>query len=182
MGRSVSRPHNAEVVAFAHVESSYYCRTCAHCREEETSVDSHAAACPRCKADNRIADIQHDDETTRINWECDMENLAASLRAAFPSLRECDRWLGRGRSEDHAILENRHAAVSVSEYCGLVAVCLVPEPRSEYESSPMIAHHWCKQIEARFRKIVADTFGLELVHVGTFSNGEAVFRKAEARA
>ena len=177
MGRSVSTPRNAAVTAYAHVSSSYYCRTCADCREDETDAEP-GEQCPRCEALNRIADIQFDDDTTRANWDDDMANLSSTLCDAFPSLRECDRWLG---DEDHVILENRHAAVSVSEYCGLVAVCLVPEARSEYESSPMIARRWCAQVEARFRRIVADVFGTELVKLGTMSNGEGVFRKAEAR-
>lgn len=158
MGRSVSIPSGAAVTVRVYgPPSAYYCRTCAHCREEETHAEE-GESCTRCEAKNHIPDVQFDDDATRMNWDDDIMNLSDKLRDAFPSLTKCDRWLGRGNSEDHAILENRHAAVSVSEYCGVVAVCLVPEPRSEYESSPMIAHHWCAQVEAKFRKIVAEAF------------------------
>ena len=160
MGRSVSTPSGAAVTVYVHVDhSAYYCRTCAHCREDEPEVDGPDAECPRCEAKDRIPDIQFDEHTTHVNWESDIENLTHALRAAFPSLTPCNRGLGGGRSEDHAILENRHAAVSVSEYCGLVAVCLVPEARNSYDDPSATAHHWCAQVEAKFRKVVADTFG-----------------------
>ena len=156
MGRTVSRPSNAAVIVCAEVDhSSYYCRTCAHCREEETEAEA-GTHCARCEAKNRIPDIQFDEFTARENWHSDMDNLTYALRKAFPSLNKADRWIGR---EDHVILENRHGCVPVSEYCGRVAVCLVPEARSEYERPPMIAHHWCTQAEPKFRKIVVDTFG-----------------------
>lgn len=159
MGRSVSTPSGAAVTVYASTSSSYYCRTCAHCREAEPEVDSYDADCPRCIAANRIPDIQFDDGTTRINWECDMESLSSALRAAFPSLREADRWMGR---EDHVVLENSLAAITVSEYCGLVAVCLVPERRDSYETrdDDPLSLRWIAAIERRFRKIVADIFGI----------------------
>jgi len=180
MGRSVSRPSNAQVIAYAHVENSYYCRTCAHCREVETYVNPDGT-CPRCKVKNRNADIQFDDDATSENWDSDMVNLSSALQRVFPSLRKADRWLGR---EDHVVLENNLAAVTVSEYCGLVAVCLVPERRDAHETrdDDPLSVQWIISAEARFRRIVAETFGIELAHVGTFSNGEAVFRKVEARA
>jgi hypothetical protein len=81
------------------------------------------------------------------------------------------------------ILENKRAAVTVSEYCGLVAVCLVPEYRDTYETrdDDPLSLRWIAIIEVRFRKIVADTFGIELAHVGTMNNGEGVFKRMEAR-
>lgn len=178
MGRSVSRPHNAAVVAYADTSSSYYCRTCAHCREDETDAEP-GEKCPRCIAANRIADIQYDDNVTRMNWEDDMANLSIALRAAFPSLRECDRWLG---DEDHVVAENALAAVTVSEYCGLVAVCLVPERRDRYgaRDDDPLSLGWIALVTDQFRQIVADTFGTELAYLGTASNGEAAFRKVEA--
>lgn len=178
MGRSVSRPSNAQVVAYAHTENSYYCRKCAHRDEPETYVNPDGT-CPRCKAANRNADVVFDDDATHRNWDDDMLNLSSALRAAFPSLCEADRWLGR---EDHVILENSLAAVTVSEYCGLVAVCLVPERWNAYgliEDDPLSVC-WIALIEARFRRIVADTFGTELRHIATASNGEAFFERVEA--
>jgi len=182
MGRSVSHPSNAQVVAFAHFENSYYCRTCAHCREEETDAEA-GGTCARCEAKNRNVDIQFDDDATGANWDDNIGNLSGALRHAFPSLAPParDRWMGR---EDHVVLENSLAAVTVSEYCGLVAVCLVPERRDAYETrdDDPLSVQWIASAEPRFRKIVAETFGIELSHAGTFSNGEGVFQKVEVHA
>jgi len=174
MGRSVSRPLNAQVVAYAHVTSSYYCRVC------NEQADAHDE-CDGCKSEGRVPDIQFDDDLTHMNWDDDMVNLSAALQRAFPSLRKADRWLGR---EDHVVLENNLAAVTVSEYCGLVAVCLVPERRDAYETrdDDPLSVQWIASAEARFRKIVAETFGIELAKLGTMSNGEGVFKRVEARA
>lgn len=108
------------------------------------------------------------------DWDCTIANLKAELRAVFPSLLPCSTWLDR---EYHAVLCNNHAHVTVSEYCGLVAVCIVPRGY-DYNDPSALAVHWCEQAEARFRKIVAENFGGALVKLGTFSNGEAIFRKA----
>lgn len=156
MGRSVSTPSGASVVVRAWTDhSAYYCRTCAHCREEEIHVDP-AEGCPRCAAADRIGDIQHDDHAAQENWNDSLVNLTALLRKAFPSLEKCDKWLDR---EDHAILSNRHAYVGISEYCGLVAVWIVPTGASKYDDPPATAQHWAAQVERRFRKIVAETYG-----------------------
>jgi hypothetical protein len=148
MGRSVSRPSNAQVIAYAYVEA------------EPNDFDG---------------------EIARQNWDDDTVNLSASLRAVFPSLvpPTRDRWLGR---EDHVILHNNLAAVTVSEYCGLVAVCLVPERRDAYEpcDDDPLSVRWIASVEARFRKIVAETFGIELAKMGTMSNGEALFNRIGA--
>lgn len=180
MGRSVSTPSGARVKAYAHVENSYYCRKCAHRDEPETHAEPDGT-CARCKAANRNADIVFDGDTTRMNWDDNMANLSSALCAAFPSLRKPpkDRWIG---DENHVLLENSLAAVTVSEYCGLVAVCLVPERRDAYgliEQDPLSVR-WTASVEARFRKIVAETFGIELAKMGTFGNGEAVFEQVSA--
>ena len=44
------------------------------------------------------------------------------------------------------------------------------------------AGRWIASAEARFRRIVAETFGVELAKLGTMSNGEGVFKRVEARA
>ena len=115
-------------------------------------------------------ECEEDEADVQDTWDDDLVNLSAALRAAFPSMSPADRWLDR---EDHVILENRHAYIGVSEYCGLVAVWIVPE------DTPT-ALHWCAQIEPRFRRVVADVFGVELRHIATASNGEAFFERMSA--
>ena len=82
-------------------------------------------------------------------------------KSLWPSLSHCDKWLGR---EDHALLENDHCYIGVSEYCGLVSTWLVPKE----ENNLSVA--WCNQIKEKFMK----SFGT-LNRVGQFSNGEPVF-------
>lgn len=94
----------------------------------------------------------------------------------FPSLSECDEWLDR---EDHAIMENRHAYVTVSEYCGLVAVCLVPKEESAfgYDSSRLaLAEAWTRNNSDRFEKLLHGAFpDSALISQGRASNGEQFF-------
>ena len=69
--------------------------------------------------------------------------------------------------EDHAILENGHCYIGVSEYCGLVSIWLVP--KDEY---PDLSQKWCDQIGNKFYNLFS-----EYKHVATFSNGEAIYER-----
>lgn len=100
-------------------------------------------------------------------WEDLIENLVDALRARYPSLRGASGWIGR---EDRVILQNDLARVTVSEYCGLVAVCLVPN-----EDNPL-ADAWVNRIDAGFRDTAGAALGNELICVGRFSNGEAIYQ------
>lgn len=104
------------------------------------------------------------DEDADFQWDVidDLVNYAPTL---WPSLTPCDRWLGR---EDHAVLENEHAYVGVSEYCGLVAYWIVAK-----DTDNGLAERWVAQVAPKFVK----TFG-RLRRLGTFSNGEAIFEAA----
>lgn len=109
----------------------------------------------------------------------DVQNYLPSL---FPSLSACDRWLGRGNSEDHALLENKHCYVGVSEYCGLVSAWVVPKEDDCYHSDKYLnglSAHWCAQVGDKIVKAVAGCFGQSLIKQGTFSNGEAFFQPAD---
>ena len=99
-----------------------------------------------------------------------LEDLAEVLKDKYPSLDDCDRWQDR---EDHVILENRRAEVSVSEYCGLVAVCLAP--LDDYNP---LDHGWCDRIASGFRRLLVEAYkGKALTPLGRFSNGEQVFSR-----
>lgn len=102
-----------------------------------------------------------------------MENLRGVAQYRYKSLSSCDRWIGR---EDHAVLENDHAYIGVSEYCGLVAVWIVAK-EDQYGNLPSgIATHWCTQVNL---KPLADCFGQRLVSQGRFSNGAQFFQPAD---
>ena len=91
----------------------------------------------------------------------------------FEGYEPCDRWTGR---EDHVILEGELSEISVSEYCGIVAVCLAP-------LDPDIVTHVnaCAAAAPYFfallQKAFPDSF---LRKVGTFSNGESVYETLQA--
>jgi hypothetical protein len=94
----------------------------------------------------------------------------------FPSLEPCDRWLDR---EDHIVLENSHAVVTVSEYCGLVAVCLVPKEESDFGycySRQALAEAWTRKACKGFRELLHGAYPSSALNpLGRFSNGEAIF-------
>lgn len=101
-----------------------------------------------------------------------VDNLTAELKSAFPSLYEEEKWLGR---EDRSFLQNRFAYIGLSEYCGLIAVWVVVK-EDEHGNDSALGAAWASKIENKFSDIVNNSFGTTLVRVGTFSNGEAIFR------
>lgn len=101
-----------------------------------------------------------------------IEPLVYSLKKAFPSLYADDQWLDR---EDHVILRNRLGLFGISEYCGLLAVWIVPADEDSNLSAP-----WCARAEAKLRAVVQDVFGLRLRSVGRASNGEQFFERVKA--
>lgn len=110
----------------------------------------------------------------KYEWDDCMDDLRAVAVGRMPSLSRCDEWIGR---EDHAILENDHAYIGVSEYCGLVAVWVAPKEQRYSDPSPL-ALHWCDQIKLQ---PLAECFGVTLRKQGTFSNGEAFFQPADGK-
>ena len=108
-----------------------------------------------------------DDYFAQESFEESVEYLKSSLEKAFPSLYESDEWFGR---EDRALVENRLAYIGLSEYCNVVSVWV--KPKDEYES---LGARFARQIESKLRKIVKESFGRELVKLGTFSNGESIY-------
>lgn len=109
-------------------------------------------------------------------WDDFTQDLTAALKRAFPSLLDCSDWIGR---EDHGVLRNNHAHVTLSEYCGLIAVCLVPRGY-DYDDPTVLAHNWCAVVEDKFRAVVAETApGPVLKRIATASNGEAFFERVQ---
>ena len=114
------------------------------------------------------------------DFDCSIEDFQNYLPSLYPSLSACDNWLDH--REDHALLENKHCFVGVSEYCGLVSVWLVPkEDEGSYREPNLTAlsAHWCDQVGDKLVKAGAGCFGKALIKQGTFSNGEAFFQPAD---
>jgi len=108
-----------------------------------------------------------------FEWEYFVDDLKEMAVNAFPSLTECDEWLGR---EDHAILENNFAYFGLSEYCGLVSVWFVLKDFDTYYEDEQrlenLSENWLSTIEDKFRSL----FG-ELRKVAVFSNGETLYER-----
>jgi hypothetical protein len=103
-------------------------------------------------------------------WDDFIEDLSDNvLCAKYPSLSRCDRWQGR---EDHIILENSQVEISVSEYCGLVAVCLAPlNPDNAFHVT--IAERMSKGFRNTLHKAFPKS---SLQSIGRASNGEQFFQ------
>ena len=101
-----------------------------------------------------------------------IDPLRYALNKAFPSLYDDNEWLDR---EDHVIARNRLGLFGISEYCGLLAVWIVPADEDSNLSAP-----WCARAEAKLGAVVQDVFGLRLRSVGRASNGEQFFERVEA--
>ena len=77
---------------------------------------------------------------TQDNWDCWKEELfSEALRARFPSLRYCKDWRDcetwarnlPGR-ETITVAHNDQVAVTISEYCGCIALSVIPRYRLDY--------------------------------------------------
>lgn len=118
--------------------------------------------------------LADDDEMT---WADLIGEIRANLKARFRSLEDCDEWLDR---EDHAILENGHVYIGLSEYCGCVALWCVPKEHPDWwrDGNPL-AERWAVSIVQKAEDAWRDLPMIQpLVLLGRFSNGEAVYRRA----
>ena len=109
-------------------------------------------------------------------WEWDdfIWEIQEALKRRFPSLSNDSGWLGR---EDRIVLSNKLAQVTISEYCGIVSVALVPREFESYYSDQAsleaLSKVWCQRIKFTER-INEDFASRALRRIGTFSNGEAI--------
>lgn len=106
-----------------------------------------------------------------FSWDDFIDDLRDNVIVPkYPSLENCNRWLDR---EDHIILQNCYCEVSVSEYCGCVAICLAPRDGDDGWNEA-----WTCRAAKNFERIVTKAFkSSAMTRLGTMSNGESVFRK-----
>lgn len=167
MGRSVSYATGAAWVLYCD-PGLYENEACYECVAESGAVD------PECDVCDGAGEIEADYDTCKWRWDDFLDCLRSEFQRAFPSMYECDEWVGR---EDRAVLENRHAYIGVSEYMGLVSVWCKPKESYSDEPSTALAEHWAACIEAKAKRTL-DRFTSRLVRLGTFSNGEGVYQRA----
>lgn len=174
MGRSVSYAAGAAWVLYARLAYDegriFICRRCDHEHERDDATEPDE--CEKC---GNVGFYSYERYPAEDAWGDFMMNLRAAFKRAFPSLYDCDEWLGR---EDHAVLENSHAYIGVSEYCGLVSVWCVPKEGYYGERQPL-ALAWAEAIEGKASRIL-DGIADRLYKVGTFSNGESVYARVNA--
>lgn len=186
MGRSVMTHPDAMVVAYTSWEEEHV-SFCQYCDKEvkhtydgwvlayenvegPTFCNAHMAELASIYITPNEADAKHQGwDYDSDNFQNDVEATAEYMKELWPSLYDADRWVG---NEVRVFLENSVAEVSVSEYCGLVALCIAPK-EDEFGNTGL-GKHWITQIEERF----LSTFGA-YARIGTFSNGESVYVKGD---
>lgn len=125
----------------------------------------------------RLLNDGEDDDAVWV-YECLVDEIIDTTRAAFPSFETFDGWRGR---EDRILLRNAFADCGISTYCRLAAIWLAPRDDARfweadfYHPRAARARHWIAQVAPRFERM----FG-ELRLVGRFSNGEAVFERQKS--
>lgn len=158
MGRSVATVPDATAIAYQTFEPSHYCESCDDFCDQHQDELFCEAYC------------DHTDEfDSLIEW------LQEQGSTAWPSMQTEDRWIG---NEVRVILANAHSIITVSEYMGMVSICLGSNyDRNTYwrDPSPTLGEHWRKQIDAKFQALYSEYHKL-----GTFSNGESVYTKIGA--
>lgn len=156
MGRSVSYPSGYSVVTF----KIWFKPEPHDCGEEGCEED--------CDRQGEMPEADEQD------WDMFIEDLTEYAPTLWPSLSKCDNWIGR---EDHAILENAHCYIGISEYCGIASLWIVPKVDDWTGEPSGLAARWCDQIADKFVR----TFG-ELCKVATASNGEAYYQQIRKAA
>jgi len=133
------------------------------------SVSTHRHAVETIYLHNVIPEVIPEEEPYEGAWDDFIKDIQCLLSHRYPSFSECDRWQDR---EDHIILENKRAEVSVSEYCALVAVCLAPR-----DPSNPLDQGWCEGVSTSFHDTLLKAYpSSALRKLGSASNGEAFFQ------
>ena len=155
MGRSVSVPRNAVAVAYADISEMGY-----------IFEDEQGNELDEPEFSSSLYEMEFED------FKQDFVNVCIEL---FPSLRPEEKWLG---DELLSLLENRLANFGISSYMDLCALWVCPVENDynysdSYNIEPL-AQKWCMSIKDKFES----TFGT-LDKLGTFSNGEAIFKRKQ---
>jgi len=108
-----------------------------------------------------------DEFLAQEDWQWLVEDIQESIKSRYPSYEIEDEWVQYPYRETKVILRNQHSDIVISEYCGLVCLGIKINDDSD---NPSLAAFWSTLAFGAMMKQWAT-----LQHVGTFSNGEAVF-------
>ena len=174
MGSSVLTLGGDAIIAFTEFVPSHYCADCDF-NSADPGETRGECDCEDPFTVSRDCDssCDHSDD-----WSDYVEWMQDTLSTMFPSLEaETGEWIDR---ELRVIARNSHSLVTVSEYCGSVAICLGANyDRGEYWREPSdgpanLGAHWRAQVSERFRAAFAT-----LDRIGIMSNGESVYQVRE---
>lgn len=168
MGRSVSYATGSQVVTFKTIEP-IECHYCDGTGKQVLGGDSE----PEYEEDCSVCGGWGVSGPDSDDFDMLIDDFRDRLRVMFPSVVEADDWIGR---EDHVLAENKLARFGMSEYCGLVSYWIVPKESGYYSDDQIepLAKRWVASIADKF----VAAFG-ELTKVGSFSNGEGVYRRID---
>jgi hypothetical protein len=116
--------------------------------------------------------VEPSDDYDNFDWL--IEDFQDVLHDQFPSVYPCKKWVGR---EDQAIAANKFAYFGISTYDSLVSIWVTPKEVDPTQEG--IRDRWIESIGGSFTKVARSSFGTPIIKVGSFSNGEAVFRAVE---
>lgn len=115
---------------------------------------------------------ENGNETDELEYEDSswvIEDIVENTMSEYPEFDQVSRWSG----ENHIIMDGYGCEISLSEYCGLAALCIRVDETVEWDDEGIAEiHQW---IDANWAKI-SDSYN-KLRKVGTFSSGEAIFEK-----
>jgi len=117
----------------------------------------------------------------------DFEELIDGIREVLSE--GIDAWtLGRGwyARETSILMDTATAIITISEYCGMAVLSVVPKDAPEDMWGPArtrevwrsIVRGWAEQLFEKSKEGLGDLGLKRCRHVGTFSNGEQVFELA----
>lgn len=174
MGRSVVTLNGAEAIAYLTFEpdESFY---------RELFDDDVADGLVEPEDDFEAYMYRRFEADSEYEWGGLVEYAALEVKRLFPSFElehehDNPEWVGR---ELRVIARNAHSIVTISEYSGIVALCLGANYDREcyFEDSSEhagLGKHWRQQVAARFESIGT------LSKIGTFSNGTSAYSEAGA--
>jgi len=114
------------------------------------------------------------------NWDDFIGNLTSSICNKLKSYYEVDEWDGR---ETKIFLKNGLAEIGISEYCGLYSLSIRKKECLGYYSYEKdidgLSGNHCQQVRKTLEKSLADSGATLLNKIGTFSNGESVYKLAK---
>lgn len=109
-------------------------------------------------------------DTDPYFWEPTVDNIKEALQNKYKSLASANRWEGR---ENNIILESEVAEISISEYNGIIAICLAP-----VDPNNALHYGWCGRAAKGFKEVLTEVFpDSRLESRGRASNGEQFFSR-----